>query len=103
MPNQDLQPDRECLIAHIREFARRVKLSGTREELESFLHLKDRPVSPLPMPGERSNLNDKSKADPVIAAIGEALKGKTVGVVQSTSHAMTMSVPAKTCSPGAAT
>ncbi|KAA1176617.1 M28 family peptidase [Rhizobium tropici] len=39
MPNPALQPDRERLMAHIREFARRVKLSGTPEELQSFYYL----------------------------------------------------------------
>ncbi|MFT4180926.1 MAG: M28 family peptidase [Rhizobium sp.] len=39
MPEPALQPDRERLMAHIREFARRVKLSGTPEELESFHYL----------------------------------------------------------------
>ena len=39
MPDVALQPDREQLMAHIREFARRVKLSGTPEELESFHYL----------------------------------------------------------------
>ena len=34
-----LKPDRERLMAHITEFARRVKLSGTPEELESFRYL----------------------------------------------------------------
>jgi len=52
----------------------------------SFLLLKDGPVAPLPMTGERLNLNDKAKADTVMAQIGTALKGKTVGVVQSTSQ-----------------
>jgi lysine-arginine-ornithine-binding protein len=52
----------------------------------TFLLLKDGPVAELPMTGERLNLNDKAKADPVMAKIGEALKGKTVGVVQSTSQ-----------------
>ncbi|GAC1045495.1 M28 family peptidase [Rhizobium sp. No.120] len=39
MPDLALQPDREQLMVHIREFARRVKLSGTPEELESFEYL----------------------------------------------------------------
>jgi len=52
----------------------------------TFLLLKDGPVAELPMTGERLNLNDKTKADPVMAKIGEELKGKTVGVVQSTSQ-----------------
>ncbi|WFU51210.1 M28 family peptidase [Sinorhizobium terangae] len=33
------QPDRERLAAHIEEFGRRIKLSGTPEELESFRYL----------------------------------------------------------------
>jgi octopine/nopaline transport system substrate-binding protein len=52
----------------------------------TFLLLKDGPVADLPMTGERLNLNDKAKADPVMAKIGEELKGKTVGVVQATSQ-----------------
>ncbi|MCA1409219.1 transporter substrate-binding domain-containing protein [Ensifer sp. IC3342] len=52
----------------------------------TFLIAKDGPVTELPMTGERLNLNDKAKADPVMKTIGEALDGKTVGVVQSTSQ-----------------
>lgn len=39
MPEPISQPDRERLMAHIGEFSRRVKLSGTPEELESFRYL----------------------------------------------------------------
>ena len=39
MAEAALKPDRERLMAHITEFARRVKLSGTPEELESFGYL----------------------------------------------------------------
>ena len=39
MAEAALKPDRERLMAHITEFARRVKLSGTPEELESFRYL----------------------------------------------------------------
>ena len=52
----------------------------------TFLMLKDGPVAPLPMSGERLNLNDKEKADPVMASIRQSLKGKAIGVVQSTSQ-----------------
>jgi lysine-arginine-ornithine-binding protein len=52
----------------------------------SFLLLQGGTVADLPNTGERLNLNDKSAADPVMAKIGEELKGKTVGVVQSTSQ-----------------
>lgn len=52
----------------------------------TFIVLKDSPVALLPMAGERLNLNDKTKADPVMAEIGTMLKGKAIGVVQSTSQ-----------------
>jgi len=52
----------------------------------SFLTLKDGTVPALPMTGERLNLNDHAKADPVMAEIGKELKGKSVGVVGSTSQ-----------------
>jgi lysine-arginine-ornithine-binding protein len=52
----------------------------------SFLLLKGGTVAGLPKTGERLNLNDKPAADPIMAKIGEELKGKTVGVVQSTSQ-----------------
>ncbi|PZM15512.1 transporter substrate-binding domain-containing protein [Rhizobium tubonense] len=52
----------------------------------SFLLLQGGTVADLPNTGERLNLNDKSAADPVMAKIGGELKGKTVGVVQSTSQ-----------------
>ena len=40
----------------------------------------------LPLSGERLNLNDKAKADPVMAQIRQLLKGAAIGVVQSTSQ-----------------
>jgi octopine/nopaline transport system substrate-binding protein len=52
----------------------------------TFITLKDGTVPELPKTGERLNLNDKSAADPLMAEIGKLLKGKTIGVVQSTSH-----------------
>jgi lysine-arginine-ornithine-binding protein len=52
----------------------------------TFLLLKGGTVNELPDTGERLNLNDKAAADPVMSKIGDALKGKTVGVVQSTSQ-----------------
>ena len=52
----------------------------------TFLLLKGGTVNDLPDTGTRLNLNDKTAADPVMAKIGEELKGKTVGVVQSTSQ-----------------
>jgi octopine/nopaline transport system substrate-binding protein len=52
----------------------------------SFLLLKGGTVEDLPANGERLNLNDKAAADPIMVKIGEKLKGKTVGVVHSTSQ-----------------
>ncbi|AYG63220.1 transporter substrate-binding domain-containing protein [Rhizobium jaguaris] len=52
----------------------------------SFLLLKGGTVDELPDTGKCLNLNDKAAADPVMAEIGEKLKGKTIGVVQSTSQ-----------------
>jgi octopine/nopaline transport system substrate-binding protein len=52
----------------------------------AFTLSKDGPIASLPMDGQRLDLNDKSKAEPVMAELRKLLKGKTVGVVQSTSH-----------------
>jgi octopine/nopaline transport system substrate-binding protein len=52
----------------------------------TFLILKGGTVPALPKTGERLNLNDKPTADPVMAEIGTLIKGKTIGVVQSTSQ-----------------
>jgi lysine-arginine-ornithine-binding protein len=52
----------------------------------TFLTLKGSPIATMPMTGERLNLNDKNTADPVMTRVREILKGKTVGVVQSTSQ-----------------
>jgi lysine-arginine-ornithine-binding protein len=52
----------------------------------TFLVPKEGPLAKMPMTGERLNLNDKAKADPVMAEIRMLLKGKTIGVVQSTSQ-----------------
>jgi octopine/nopaline transport system substrate-binding protein len=52
----------------------------------TFLIAKGGAVPALPMNGERLNLNDKPVADPVMAEIGKLIKGKTIGVVQSTSQ-----------------
>ena len=52
----------------------------------TFAVLKGGGVPELPATGERLNLNDKEKADPVMAKIRQLLKGKIIGVVQSTSQ-----------------
>jgi octopine/nopaline transport system substrate-binding protein len=52
----------------------------------TFLIVKGGTVPTLPKTGERLNLNDKPAADPVMAEIGTLIKGKTIGVVQSTSQ-----------------
>ena len=54
--------------------------------IATFIILKDGTVPVLPMSGERLNLNDKAKADPVMVEIGTKIKGKIIGVVQSTSQ-----------------
>lgn len=56
----------------------------------SFMILKGGPVPAMPMTGERLNLNDKTAAEPAMARLRALLKGKTVGVVQSTSHEQLM-------------
>jgi lysine-arginine-ornithine-binding protein len=52
----------------------------------TFIVMKGGTVPTLPMTGQRLNLNDKAVADPVMAQIRTMLKGKTIGVVQSTSQ-----------------
>jgi octopine/nopaline transport system substrate-binding protein len=52
----------------------------------TFIIVKGGSVPVLPMSGKRLNLNDKPVADPVMAEIGKLIKGKTIGVVQSTSQ-----------------
>lgn len=52
----------------------------------TFIVLKSGPFAGMPLAGERLNLNDKEKADPVMAGIAASLKGKSIGVVQSTSQ-----------------
>ncbi len=52
----------------------------------TFIIMKGGTVPALPMTGERLNLNDHAKADPVMADIGAKIKGKIIGVVQSTSQ-----------------
>jgi octopine/nopaline transport system substrate-binding protein len=52
----------------------------------AFTLAKDGPIASLPMDGQRLDLSDKVKAEPVLAEMRKLLKGKTVGVVQSTSH-----------------
>lgn len=52
----------------------------------TFAARKDGSVGQLPLTGERLNLNEAQKADPVMAEIRQILKGKTVGVVEATSQ-----------------
>jgi ABC-type amino acid transport substrate-binding protein len=52
----------------------------------TFSILKGGSVPQFPMTGARLNLNDKAKADPVMGEIKQILKGKIVGVIQSSSH-----------------
>lgn len=52
----------------------------------TFIVLKDSDLAKLPLKGERLNLNDKEKADPIMTEIGTLLKGKSIGVIASTSQ-----------------
>jgi octopine/nopaline transport system substrate-binding protein len=52
----------------------------------TFLVPKGGPLAAMPKTGERINLNDKAVADPLMAEIGKLIKGKIIGVVQSTSQ-----------------
>ena len=52
----------------------------------TFTVSKDGAVTSLPMAGQRLDLAEKAKAEPVMAELRRMLKGKTVGVVVSTSH-----------------
>lgn len=57
-----------------------------RSAVSTFILPKGGSIADLPITGERFSLNDKEKADPVIEDIRQKLKGKVVGVVQSSSH-----------------
>ena len=52
----------------------------------AFTVSRDGAVTSLPMAGQRLDLADKPRAEPVMAEIRRILRGKTVGVVESTSH-----------------
>jgi octopine/nopaline transport system substrate-binding protein len=52
----------------------------------AFTLIKNGPIAGFPLDGQRLDLRDKAKADPFMAEMRKLLKGKTVGVVQSTSH-----------------
>ena len=52
----------------------------------SFMILKGGSLPALPDSGKPLDLNDKAAADPVMQQIEQVLDGKTIGVVQSTSH-----------------
>ncbi|MBV9528794.1 transporter substrate-binding domain-containing protein [Sphingomonas sp.] len=52
----------------------------------SFAILRDGPLAPFPMTGERLNLNDHAASDPVMADLHQRLQGKAIGVVNATSQ-----------------
>ena len=52
----------------------------------TFLIDKSATPPTLPDTGRRVDLADKDAASPVMAAVGAALKGKVVGVIQASSH-----------------
>lgn len=88
MSDAPLRPDRQILMDHIREFARRVKLSGTAEELESFRYLERRMASY----GYRTELlfHDAYISLPGKAAV--EVDGKAICCI---THSMSISTPAE--------
>ncbi|CDZ28627.1 M28 family peptidase [Neorhizobium galegae] len=88
MSEAPLRPDRLILMDHIREFARRVKLSGTAEELESFRYLERQMASY----GYRTQLlfHDAYISLPGKAAV--EVGGAAIGCI---THSMSVSTPAE--------
>ena len=84
MPDLALQPDREQLMAHIREFARRVKLSGTPEELESFHYLQ----AQMDSYGYRTQLLSHDAFIGLPGAAKVEIEGKGLGCI---THSMSVS------------
>jgi hypothetical protein len=83
-----LNPDRQALMTHIGEFAKRVKLSGTAEELESFRYLEKQMVSY----GYRTNLIFH---DAYISLPGKAAVEVDGASLRTITHSMSISTPAE--------
>ncbi|PXA85179.1 aminopeptidase [Caulobacter sp. D4A] len=86
MSDVPLQPDRQNLMGHIREFAKRVKLSGTAEELESFWYLEKQMASY----GYRTQLLFH---DAYISLPGRASVEIDGRAVRCITHSMSVSTP----------
>jgi hypothetical protein len=81
------KPDTDLLMVHIGEFAKRIKLSGTAEELESFLYLQ----AQMQAYGFRTNLLSH---DAYISLPGRA-KVEVDGLsIRCITHSMSVSSPA---------
>nr|WP_250813425.1 M28 family peptidase [Neorhizobium tomejilense] len=86
MSDAPLQPDRQILMGHIREFGKRVKLSGTAEELESFKYL-ERQIASY---GYRTKL---LLHDAYISLPGRAAVEIGGNAVRCITHSMSVSTP----------
>ncbi|WP_105418095.1 M28 family peptidase [Neorhizobium sp. T25_27] len=86
MSDAPLQPDRQILMGHIREFGKRVKLSGTAEELESFKYL-ERQIASY---GYRTEL---LLHDAYISLPGSAAVEIGGNAVRCITHSMSVSTP----------
>ncbi|CDZ54696.1 M28 family peptidase [Neorhizobium galegae] len=86
MSDAPLQPDRQILMGHIREFGKRVKLSGTAEELESFKYL-ERQIASY---GYRTEL---LLHDAYISLPGRAAVEIGGNAVRCITHSMSVSTP----------
>ena len=86
MPDGGLQPDTNRLMAHIREFSRRVKLSGTAEELESFRYLQ----AEMDAYGYRTRLLSHDAFISLPGKAGVEIDGKALRCI---THSMSISTP----------
>ncbi len=86
MPDGGLQPDTNRLMAHIREFSRRVKLSGTPEELKSFRYLQ----AELDAYGYRTQLLSHDAFISLPGKAGVEIDGKALPCI---THSMSISTP----------
>ncbi|MCJ9750766.1 M28 family peptidase [Neorhizobium sp. BETTINA12A] len=86
MSEAQLQPDRQILMGHIHEFGKRVKLSGTAEELESFRYL-ERQIASY---GYRTQLLSH---DAYISLPGKAAVEIDGDAIRCITHSMSASTP----------
>ncbi|WP_117190361.1 M28 family peptidase [Rhizobium terrae] len=88
MSDAPRRPDRQILMDHIREFAKRVKLSGTAEELESFRYLERQMASY----GYRTELLFH---DAYISLPGKAAVEVDGCAIRCITHSMSVPTPAE--------